>query len=412
MLYAGTTQFIAVSSLDQTVLMEALSRVDEARIVELAKELIRVPSVSGEEKAVMNRARELLEEMGIAVELHGSDERPIIEAVLNPGAERLLVFNGHLDVVPIAKPDAWTKEPWEPVLVDGRLYGRGSSDMKSSCAVMIHVLEILRDMGLPLTVGVHLVPDEERGAQFGSKVLVEKIEKGEMRRPDYVVIGEQSNLKVRVAERGMFGFQVRFYGRAAHTAASRTTGVNAIAKASKGVLALEHHIDKYHKWIGHPMQSVNIIEGGTVSNQVPAVCTVTVDRRLIIGETADTVVAEVTADLDEAGEGDPDWSWEIVAPKDEEGKWVYTPANYTPPESELGQAFMDAVPAALGVEPELYVEWAGCTDGRLYRQAGMQTIGFGPIGFGAHGPDEFVLVDSLVKTAKVYLALALRLAEG
>jgi acetylornithine deacetylase len=72
---------------------------------------------------------------------------------------------------------------------------------------------------------------------------------------------------------------------------------------------------------------------------------------------------------------------------------------------------MDAVPMALGVEPELYVEWAGCTDGRLYRQAGMQTIGFGPIGFGAHGPDEFVLVDSLVKTAKVYLALALRLAE-
>jgi len=397
--------------LDQTVLMEALSRVDEARIVELAKELVRVPSVSGEEKAVMNRARELLEEIGIGVEMHGSEERPIIEAVLNPGADGLLVFNGHLDVVPIAKPDAWTVDPWDPVLVDGRLYGRGSSDMKSSCAVMIHVLEILRDMGLPLAVGVHLVPDEERGAQYGSRVLVEKIKGGAMRRPDYVVIGEQSNLKVRVAERGMFGFQVRFYGRAAHTAASRTVGVNAIAKASKGVLALEHHIDKFHEWIGYPMQSVNIIEGGTVSNQVPAVCTVTVDRRLVIGETADTVVAEVTADLDAAGAGDPDWSWEIVAPKDEDGEWVYTPANFTPPESALGQAFMEAVPAALGVEPELYVEWAGCTDGRLYRQAGIETIGFGPIGFGAHGPDEFVLVDSLVKTAKVYLALALRLAE-
>ena len=398
--------------MDKTVLVEALSRVDAARIVELAKELVRVPSVSGEEKAVMNRARELLEEMGVEVELHGSDERPIIDAVLNPGAERLLVFNGHLDVVPIAKPDAWTKEPWDPVLEEGRLYGRGSSDMKSSCAVMIHVLEILRDMRLPLAVGVHLVPDEERGANFGSKVLVEKIEGGEMRRPDYVVIGEQSNLKVRVAERGMFGFQVKFYGRAAHTAASRTTGINAIAKASKGVLALEHHIDKFHEWIGHPMQSVNLIEAGTVSNQVPAECTITVDRRLIIGETADTAVAEVTADLDEAGKGDPDWSWEIVAPKDEDGEWLYTPANYTPPESELGQAFMEVVPAALGVEPELYVEWAGCTDGRLYRQAGMQTIGFGPIGFGAHGPDEFVLVDSLVNTAKVYLALALRLAEG
>jgi acetylornithine deacetylase/succinyl-diaminopimelate desuccinylase len=398
--------------LDQSVLREALSRVDEARIVELAKELVRVPSVSGEEKAVMRRAKELLEEIGIDVELHGSEDRPIINAVLNLGAERLLVFNGHLDVVPIAKPDAWAKEPWDPVLEDGRLYGRGSSDMKSSCAVMIHVLEILKDMGLPLAVGVHLVPDEERGANFGSKVLVEKINGGEMRRPDYVVIGEQSNLKVRVAERGMFGFQVKFYGRAAHTAASRTIGINAIAKASKGVLALEHHIDKFHEWIGHPMQSVNIIQAGTVSNQVPAECTITVDRRLIIGETADDAVAEVKADLDKAGEGDSDWSWEIVAPKNENGEWVYTPANYTPPDSELGAAFMEAVPDALGIEPELYVEWAGSTDGRLYRQAGIQTIGFGPIGFGAHGPDEFVFVDSLVKTAKVYLALALRLAEG
>jgi succinyl-diaminopimelate desuccinylase len=398
--------------LDRTVLSEALSRVDEARIVELAEELVRVPSVSGEERAVMHRARELLEEIGVGVELLGSEERPIISVVVNPGAERLLVFNGHLDVVPIAKPDAWTKEPWNPLLIDGRLYGRGSSDMKSGCAVMIHVLEILKDMGLPLSVGLHLVPDEERGAEFGSKVLVEKIKRGEMRRPDYVVIGEQSNLNVRVAERGIFGFQVKFIGRAAHTAASRTTGINAIAKASKGVLALEHHIDKFHEWIGYPMQSVNIIEGGTVSNQVPAECTITVDRRLIIGETADDVVAEVKADLDEAGEGDPDWSWEMVAPKDENGDWVYTPANYTPPDSELGEAFMEAVPVALGVEPELYVEWAGSTDGRLYRQAGIQTIGFGPVGFGAHGPDEFVIVDSLVKTAKVYVALALLLAEG
>jgi len=143
---------------------------------------------------------------------------------------------------------------------------------------------------------------------------------------------------------------------------------------------------------------------------VPAECTITVDRRLVIGETADDVVASVKADLDEAGEGDPDWSWEILAPKDDKGNWVYTPANYTPPDTPLGEAFMKAVPAALGAEPELYVEWAGSTDGRLYRQADIQTIGFGPIGFGAHGPDEFVYVDSLMKQARVYVALIQGLA--
>jgi len=394
-----------------TSLSDALKLVDEKRIIELSKQVIEIPSISGDEKQVMEHAKKLLEDIGVHVEVLGSEDRPIIYACINLEAEKQIIFNGHLDVVPIAKPDAWTKDPWKPVVEDGMLYGRGSSDMKSSCATMIHLLEILKDMDIPLSVGVHLVPDEERGAAAGSKIVVDKIVAGELRRPDYVVIGEQSNLQVRVAERGMFGYQVKFYGRAAHTAASRVTGINAIAKASKGVLALEHHIDKFHEWIGHPMQSVNIIQAGTVSNQVPAECTITVDRRLIIGETADDVVAEVKADLDKAGEGDPDWKWEIIAPKKEDGSWQYTPANYTSPDSELGKAFKKAVKTALDTEPELYVTWAGSTDGRLYRQAGMQTIGFGPIGGGAHGPDEFVYIDSLIKTAKVWVAVVHELVK-
>lgn len=392
-------------------LEDALKLVDEKRIIQLASEVISIPSITGNEKKVMEYTKRLLEELGVTVEVHGSDERPILYGCLNPDAEKQLIFNGHLDVVPIALPEAWTKDPWNPVVEEGKLYGRGATDMKASCAVMIHLLEIVKQLDLPISVGVHLVPDEEKGAAQGSKILVDKIVAGELRRPDYVIIGEQSNLQVRVAERGMFGFKVKFYGKASHTAAARTTGVNAIAKASKGVLALEHHVDKFHEWIGHPMQSVNIISAGTVSNQVPAECTITVDRRLIIGETADDVVEEVTADLDKAGEGDPEWKWEIIADKDDEGNWKYTPANYTPPDSELGKAFMKAVPKGLDREPELYVTWAGSTDGRLYRQAGMQTIGFGPIGKYAHGADEFVYVNSLVKMTKVWVALALELSS-
>ena len=198
-----------------TSLSDALKLVDEKRIIELSKQVIEIPSISGDEKQVMEHAKKLLEDMGVHVEALGSEDRPIIYACINPEAEKQIIFNGHLDVVPIAKPDAWTKDPWKPVVEDGMLYGRGSSDMKSSCATMIHLLEILKDMDLPLSVGVHLVPDEERGAAAGSKIVVDKIVAGELRRPDYVVIGEQSNLQVRVAERGMFGYQVKFYGRAA-----------------------------------------------------------------------------------------------------------------------------------------------------------------------------------------------------
>ncbi len=80
---------------------------------------------------------------------------------------------------------------------------------------------------------------------------------------------------------------------ASHTAFARVDGINAIAKASKGVLALEKHIDKWHPWIGAPVLSVNAVQAGTAGNQVPDECTISIDRRLIPGETPDTVAAEV-----------------------------------------------------------------------------------------------------------------------
>ena len=396
--------------MDNVSLERAFSLVDEGRIVELAKELVRVPSVTGEELEVMHKARILLEEAGLPVELRGPEERPVVVSTLNPEAASFLAFNGHLDTVPIADAGAWTKDPYDPVLEEGRLYGRGSCDMKASCGVIIHVLEILKELEVDLAVGAQLVPDEERGGVHGTRLLLEEMDRGELRRPDYVVIGEKSDLKVRIAERGILRYDIRFKGRATHTCNARVDGVNAIAKASKAVLALERHIDKYHSYVGHPVLSVNAIQAGTVINQVPAECVIGVDHRPIIGETAETVIAEAKQILDEAGRGDPDWGWELESNRDEDGNYIYSPPNHTDPETELGRAFFRAVPAALDMEPELFVEWAGGTDGRFYRYAGIQTIGFGPSGKHAHGPDEFVYVDSLVSQARVYLALALELA--
>ena len=396
--------------MDNVSLERAFSLVDEGRIVELAKELVRVPSVTGEELEVMHKARILLEEAGLPVELRGPEDRPVVVSTLNPDAAPFLTFNGHLDVVPIADSGAWTRDPFDPVLEDGRLYGRGSCDMKASCGVIVHVLEILKELEVDLAVGAQLVPDEERGGVHGTRLLLEEMDRGELRRPDYVVIGEKSDLKVRIAERGILRYDIRFKGRATHTCNARVDGVNAIAKASKAVLALERHIDKYHPYVGHPVLSVNAIQAGTVINQVPAECVIGVDHRPIIGETAETVIAEAKQILDEAGRGDPDWGWELESNRDEDGNYIYSPPNHTDPETELGRAFFRAVPAALDMEPELFVEWAGGTDGRFYRYAGIQTIGFGPSGKHAHGPDEFVYVDSLVSQARVYLALALELA--
>ena len=390
---------------------DALSLISKDEIVELSKKLIRVPSVTGDEKQVILLARDIIEGLGVATRLYGPDERPILTATINPGAKRLLVFNGHLDTVPVARLDDWETGPYDPQLIGDTLTGRGSCDMKSSCAVMIHVLGIIKKTGLPLGVSLHLVPDEEKGAAHGTKLLLDEMSKGNIRRPDYVVIGEKSNLRLRAAERGGWGFKIRFKGRATHTAYARYEGVNAIAKASKAVIALEKPIDKWHPWIGAPVISVNAIQAGTAGNQVPDECTISVDRRLIPGESADTVASEVKQVLDEAGRGDLDWRWEIDAPRGSDGKWVYNPANYTDPDSELGKALETAIRSALKREPELFVEWAGGTDGAYYRRAGIQTMGFGPAGEHSHGPNEHVYVNTLIDQARVYLALSYCLKE-
>ena len=384
---------------------------NERHILNLAKELIRIPSVTGEEKAIALYTRDILETSGLPVEVHGSEERPIVLSTINSDTKPFLVFNGHLDTVPIADPKAWTHNPFDSVVEEGKLYGRGASDMKASCAVIMHVMEILNRLNIDCAVGAQLVPDEERGGAAGTRLLLGEMESGLLRKPDYVVIGEKSNLKIRIAERGSFGFSIRFKGRSTHTAYARTEGINAIAKAAKGVLALERGIDKYHPWIGSPVLSINSIHAGTVPNQVPDECVIRIDRRLIIGEAPETVIEEVTAALNGAGKGDPDWRWELEAQKDRNGNYVYSPASYTPLDSELVKTFYHAVSLAMGVEPELFVDWAGGTDGRFYRYAGIQTVGFGPKGEHAHGPDEFVYVDSLVEQAKVYLAAVLKLTE-
>ena len=392
-------------------LEEALGMISREEVVETAKRLIRVPSITGDERKVVLLARDIIESLGIETRLYGTEARPILTATLNPEAKRLVAFNGHLDVVPPASLDAWSGDPWDPQHIGNNLTGRGSCDMKSACAVMIHVASIIKKQKLPLGVALHLVPDEEKGAAHGTKVLIEEMKKGNLRRPDYVVIGEKSNLKLRVAERGGWSFKIKFKGRASHTAFARVDGINAIAKASKGVLALEKHIDKWHPWIGAPVLSVNAVQAGTAGNQVPDECTISIDRRLIPGETPETVAAEVKQILDEAGRGDSDWRWEIDAPRDGNGKWIFNPANFTDPDTQLGTAFKAAVKTALGKEPELFVEWAGGTDGAYYREAGIPTIGFGPTGEHMHGPNELVYIDTLIDQARVYVALALQLSK-
>ena len=383
--------------------MPLSDRVSREAIVALASRLIAIPSTSGEERAIMEDVGRWCDKIGLRHQTVALDPgRPSVIVTIGDSASGpTIVMNGHLDTVPVSDPESWTSGPYVPTVSDDgrKLVGRGASDMKSSVAVMLHVAEVLKDAPLLGCAQIHVVSDEEVGGKYGTLHVLDEIAAGRLPRPDYCLIGEKSDLKVRNAERGLLAVNVKVLGRASHTAAARVTGVNAIAKAAKAILALEGDIDRFHPAVGKPVISINTIHAGVAHNVVPGECTFSIDRRLIPGETRDSAVAEIVATLDGIAAEDPAFRYELdIDPLDD-----HIPANITDDGSPLVQAIQASVRAVTGQEPEYFVAWAGATDGRFYRQAGIDTVGYGPGGENAHGANESVNIDDLVTQARVYV---------
>ena len=391
-----------------------VDRVSRDEIVTLASRLISIPSASGEERAVMEEVIRWCSFVDLPFQVIDSDpDRPnVVISLGDPAAGPTIVMNGHLDTVPVSDLLAWRTGPFDPtVSADGtKLFGRGASDMKSSVAVMLHVMEVLNLQDVPLrgSVQTHVVSDEETSGAFGTMFLLEEIAAGRLPRPDYCLIGEKSDLKVRNAERGLLAVDVTCHGRAAHTAAARVTGVNAIAKAAKAILALEKDIDRFHPAVGKPVISVNTIQAGIAHNVVPGQCMFSIDRRLIPGETRESAVAEIVAALDDIASQDAAFRYEL----DVDPLKNHIPANITEDSSPIVQALQASITKVTGQEPEYFVAWAGATDGRFYRQAGIDTVGYGPGGENAHGANEAVQIDDLVTQARVYVETITRMLSA
>nr|MBA3378228.1 M20/M25/M40 family metallo-hydrolase [Chloroflexia bacterium] len=159
-----------------------VDRVSRDAIVNVSKQLVSIPSVSGGELAVMTFVQQWLDERGIGYVVTANDPtRPnVIATVGDPTSGPVIAMNGHLDTVPVSDASSWRTDPFEGVVnEDGtRLYGRGASDMKSSVGVMMTMLELFRDAGLTGALQAHIVSDEEIGARFGTLHVLDEIEAG------------------------------------------------------------------------------------------------------------------------------------------------------------------------------------------------------------------------------------------
>ncbi len=381
----------------------------------LLKDLIRIPSITGQEHDVMDFAAGWLIAAGLDVDIldgENSDgekaERPNLITSIGSDSGPLYVMNGHMDTVPVPEGEEWEHPPFEGVIEKGRLYGRGSLDMKGPCGAMMWTMAKLaeRKDELKGQVQLHLVCDEEVGGTRGSGALAAAIKRGELPRPKGIISGELSYLQVRTAERGIFRFKVRSRGRSAHTARARAEGLNAIAVASRGVLALEKHIDRFHPSVGFPVMSVNRIEGGTSDNSVPSSCTFLIDWRLVPGDTPESILSEVRKTLDTIPDTTEDGrhlpvEYDIIS--EDEDLIDLIPANMTDSRDPFVQGLWQAAEDVLGCRPEPFTDWGGATDARYFRELEIPVVIFGPAGAGAHGANEYADVAALKAVSEIYL---------
>ena len=372
--------------------------VDADALVERTRALVAVDTQNppGREREALGACRDMLEPFGARFrEFEPAPGRASLVATVGDGDRPVLIVNGHLDVVPVHRP-GWTRDPFAGELDGGRLYGRGTADMKGGIAAAVEALAALRRAGREpaCDVAFHLVADEERGGALGTAALVAA---GAVHGAACIV-PEPTGMALCVAERGLFTATITVHGRPAH-GSQPSDGVSAVEKAAKVVLAL-HAADfggPDHELLGRPTCNVGVIQGGTGHNTVAERCTVVADRRLLPGATGESAEAELRAKVDAIA--DPDLRYDLQPD-------VFGEASELDPDHPFVGQVQSAVGTALG-RPAQVIGMRFTTDARFVRnQAGIPTVVCGPGEIAqAHTNDEWVEVERLADAAAVYAEL-------
>lgn len=320
--------------------------------------------------------------------LEGTPGRPsIVARRKGAGGGRSLMLNGHLDTTGVAD---YIGDPFEPKRADGRVFGRGSGDMKAGVAAMMIAAARAADRGLAGDLIVACVADEECGS-IGSAEVAEHY------RPDAVVITEPTGLELIHTHKGFVWFDVTVEGRSAH-GSRPDLGIDAIAKAGRVLVAIEawqHRLERgrRHPILGTGSVHASLIGGGQEMSSYPASCRVGLERRTIPGETADTVESELRQILAEIADGDPQFKATCVRGLARE-----------PLEVAQTEAIVETTLAAAGRHlgrPPVLAGMAGWTDCAIFAAKGVPAILFGPLGDGFHSATEWADIASTSACAEI-----------
>jgi acetylornithine deacetylase len=352
-----------------------------------------VPGAAGEAQAAHAVAAHM-QRLGLDVHLQEvAPGRPNVIGVLD-GVERgrSLMFCGHLDTVGVAGMRA----PFDPVERNGRLYGRGSQDMKAGVAAMIDAVRLARERGFRKgRIVIAAVVDEEY-ASIGADALVSTWT------ADGAIVTEPTDLQVGVGHKGFAWATIETRGRAAH-GSRPADGRDAIVRMGRVLSRLERLDAKLqalppHPLIGTGSLHASIIEGGRELSSYPDRCVLQVERRTVPGEGGETFDSEIAAILNDLRQQDPEFDgWGTVM--------FSRPPYEVPPSHDLPSALVSAAASAGVTASKRGMSF--WTDAAVLGDAGVPSILFGPGGAGLHSVEEYVKIDDVIACRNTLAALAL-----
>jgi succinyl-diaminopimelate desuccinylase len=367
---------------------------------ELVAALVAIESVNpelvpggGGEAEIAEFVAGWLRGAGLEVEVdEAAPGRPSVLATApGTGASRSLMLNAHLDTVGVEGME----RPFEPVLLDGRLYGRGAYDMKGGVAAMMcaaHDLAGQEDVRVRLMI----VPDEESEdiERRSSDDLVRRGYVG-----DFAITGEPTNLHIGIQAKGVLAARIHVRGRAAH-GSTPWAGDNAIVKAVDVFRRIESmpFSRESSEMFDRPSINLGRIVGGDAPNKVPDACVMDVDIRYLPNQDPGDILEEIRA----------------IPDLEIKRTLVYPPAHVS-----RSNPYVQALGHVVGGSTEgesVSVGRDGASDAVSFLRAGIPAVEFGPAGAGHHGPEEWVSIRSLARYRQLLVDFArivkTRPAEG
>ncbi|MBD3206271.1 ArgE/DapE family deacylase [Candidatus Bathyarchaeota archaeon] len=374
------------------------------RLIKLTQEMVAIPSSNppGNEVEISNYLMDKLDSFGFEPQQVESlpDRMNTLGQLRGSKGDKSLVWNGHVDTVPVGNPDYWTFDPLGGEVRDGLIYGRGSGDMKGAIASAMVAAIAIQEAGFELSgdLHIHAVADEEYFGRYGSKYLCER---GYLKGIKMGIVGEASTsdgkIMARPAVRGRTLVRVHVKGRSAHSSRPQL-GINAVLKMSKILLAIndtEFNFPK-HKILPDPtIAPGTMIKGGTKDNIIPEECETITDVRTVPGMMPEGVLGDIRKIVEDLKVEDP----ELEAT-------VTTPLNKPPSEISVNHPLYEAADRATKEVMGYALEPVGASGSNdtsyLTNIADIPAMAFGPGGGNAHAPDEWVDIETLVNFAKIY----------